>query len=457
MKTLARCFVLAVVAAVVPAANAHFLWVDVDSTDGSQAQARVYFSEGGYPGSAELVDRLDPTVAWVLTKNNEPLDLKLSNWTNDEEGVGAKVAPVSLDDTCSVEANCCYGVFARGDNTMLLNYSGKHLHLNSPKDLKEVAKAERLWLDIRPSVANGELTLEVDFKGEPVNKATVVVTGPEGEDRELETNAEGKVTVAAAPAGRYEIRATYVQPDASGEYEGKTYAQTWNISTLTMELAAAAAGDTAAEKISATELLTNARDSRAVWVDFPGMKANVTLEVDDKTATGTVTTDENGVSEMEGFGELATPFVQQQLDSLIMHRMEESTVVDKGADYEPETGTHVLGTKIRLAEEQMGSLYRIKDGVITEVNRNMGPLKFTISVLSVERNEEGNYMPSVFTVSFWNKKTGEVHSTHTYTHTWQRVGPYDLPETLTIVSAEKDTRRVVRMNFSDLELLNDEG
>lgn len=456
MKTLAKMFVLAVVAVVVPAANAHFLWVDVDSSDASQAQARFYFSEGGYAGSAELVDRLDPTEAWVLTKNNEPLELKLSSWTNDEEGVGAKVAPVSLSDTCSVEANCCYGVFARGDNTMLLNYSGKHLHLNSPADLNEVAKADQLWLDIRPTLADDKLTLEVDYKGEPVNKASVVVTDPAGEDRELETDAKGKVTLEDAPQGRYEIRATYVQPNASGELDGKTYAQTWNISTLTMELGAAAAGETA-EKVSATDLLTNARDSRAVWNDFPGMKAKVTLEVDDQVATGTVTTDENGVSEMEGFGELATPFVQQQLDSLIMHRMEESTVVDKGADYEPETGTHVLGTKIRLAEEQMGSIYRIKDGVITEVNRNAGPLRFTISVLSVERNEKGLYMPSVFTVTFWNKKTGEVSSTHTYSHTWRRVGPYDLPETLTIVSAEKDTRRVVRMNFSDHELLNDEG
>lgn len=455
MKTLAKFFVLAAVAVVVPAAQAHFLWVDVDTSDANQAEARFYFSEAAYPGSAELVNRMDPTVAWVLTKNNEPLDLTLSTWTDEEEGIGALVAPISASDSCSVEGNCCYGVFARGNTSMLLNYYAKHLHLVSPGDLEGLASTEKLALDIRPSMTDGKLLLTVVYQDEPVSKATVVVIDPKGEEHELETDSQGQVAVPNAAAGRYEIRSTFIQGDASGEYEGETYAQTWHIATLTMMLTAA--GDVAGEEVSATDLLTQARASRAVWEGFPGMKANLTIEVDDQVASGTITIDESGTSTLEGFGDLANDFVQQQLDSMIMHRMDGSTVVDEGADYEPETGTHVLGKKVRLVDERMGSIYRIKDGVITEVNRNMGPLHFTISVMDVDRNKEGNYLPSVFTVSFWNKDSGEVHSTHTYTHSWKRVGPYDLPETLTIVSAEKGTRRVVRMNFSDQELLKDEG
>ncbi len=214
-----------------------------------------------------------------------------------------------------------------------------------------------------------------------------------------------------------------------------------------------AADEATPEELSATDLLNDARGSRAVWDGFTGLRAKMTLEVDDRAATGTLTVDEDGTATLKGFGDLAGKFVQQQIDSMIMHRMPGSTVEDAGANYDPETGTHVLGRKVRLAEERMGSVYRIKDGVITEVNRVMGPMRFTISVMNIKRNDEGKYLPNVFTVSFWDKKSGNVLSTHTYLQTWQRVGSFDLPEELIIVSAEKETRRVVKMRFSDYELL----
>ncbi len=219
-----------------------------------------------------------------------------------------------------------------------------------------------------------------------------------------------------------------------------------------------AADNATPEDPTATELLNEARGGRAVWDGFTGLRAKLTLEVDDRAATGTLTVDEDGTVTLKGFGDLAGKFVRQQIDSIIMHRMPGSTVEDTGADYDSETGdsetgTHVLGRKVRLTDERMGSVYRIKDGVITEVNRVMGPMRFTISVMDVVRNAEGKYLPGVFTVSFWNKATGDVRSTHTYLQTWRRVGSFDVPEELTIVSAEKDSRRVVKMHFSDYELL----
>ena len=453
MKMFVKPCVLALVATIVPAANAHFLWVDVDTSTDNKPEARFYFCEAATPGSDKLLDRLDPTVAWVLLGNNELLDLSLSAWRDEDEGTAALVAPVPASDARSIEARCCYGVFTHGKTSMLLNYYAKHLNRISPADLPNVSVAERLALDIRPAIADDRLVLEVAFHGKPAENVPLVVTDSQNVDHEIETNTQGQASLTAPVSGRYAIRATYVEPNASGEYGGKPYSQTRHISTLTMTLAAVGTGEATSDKISATELLNEARGARAVWNAFPGVRAKMTLEVDNRAASGTITIDEDGTATLEGFGDLAGTFVREQIDSMIMHRMPGSTVEDTGADYEPETGTHALGRKVRLAEERMGSVYRIKDGVITEVNRVMGPMRFTISVMRIKRNAEGKYLPGVFTVSFWDKNSGNLLSTHTYSQTWRRVGPFDFPEDLIIVSAEKNTRRVVKMHFSDYKLL----
>ena len=101
----------------------------------------------------------------------------------------------------------------------------------------------------------------------------------------------------------------------------------------------------------------------------------------------------------------------------------------------------------------MGSHYRIKDDVIREVNRKSDSGRFTISVLEVRRNEEGKYLPGVYTVSFWNKD-GSLRSTTTTTETWKRVGTFDLPLTHDSVATSANELRNLRMELSGHKLLD---
>ena len=140
------------------------------------------------------------------------------------------------------------------------------------------------------------------------------------------------------------------------------------------------------------------------------------------------------------------------LRSLVGHRMPGGETDDK-VSFADEQIDHPLGRLIKLDyDSAMASAYRIKDGVIREVNRQMDGGKFTISVFEVHRNAEGKYLPGYYTVSFWNKD-GTLRSSSTTHETWVRVGQFDLPATHASVATGKDEHRNVSMIFSNHKLL----
>lgn len=453
-KALTSLTSLALLAVATPA-WAHFVWVETDVDVDGQPRVVVSFAEGLEGGSANLVDRIAGSEAWLRTPQGEPSRLELTTWIDEPAGVGALVAPVPAEGSAAVDVACRYGVFERGETSMLLNYYAKHLRLNDAGDLAKLARAERLPLDIVPRAEGKGLQLQVLWQGRPAAGVEVVVLDPQDESRQFETNDRGTVTFSPTEAGRYAIRARHVEADRAGELDGKSYSQAWSFCTLTIDLPLAEASDSAAAH-SASDLLLQARQNRAVWEDFPGMTADVRMHVDHQAESGRITIAANGDISLQGIDQVATPFVMQQLESLVMHRMPGSQIDDEGAEFEQEDGKHALGRLLVLDDQRMGSVYRVHDDVITEVNRVMGKQRFTISVLDVEHNRDGKYLPHVFTVSFWDVDSGALNSSLTYYHQWQRLGAFDLPSLLTIVRAGKDERTVVRVEFSNLELLDQE-
>ena len=117
-----------------------------------------------------------------------------------------------------------------------------------------------------------------------------------------------------------------------------------------------------------------------------------------------------------------------------------------------EAAAHPLGQLVKLDyDTAMGSSYRINKRVIRQVNREMNGGRFTISVLDVVWNEEREYLPSVYSVNFWNKD-GSLRSSTTIRNTWVRVHDLDLPSEHFAVSAGKDSLDYVRIVFSDHQL-----
>jgi hypothetical protein len=427
-------------------ALAHFVWIDVQHGMSNPVQARVFFSENPEPGSARLIDRLKTIEAWACAAGAQPRTLKLAAWRDAALDRAALTADLPEGDCC-LTAKCRYGVIEREGLAVLLHYYARHL----PGGISQSTDAIELPLDIVP--ASGPVgRFRVLWKGRPVPDAEVVVLASDGDGVEQKTDSEGLLKLAFDKAGSFALRARYVEPDQAGVLDGKSYSQAWHYATLTFEVPAAASP---AAQQPAGQVLAAARGHRAVWNDFPGFCANMDVWFDGTHAAGEILVNKSGQVEFKGLEQLGEGFVDRHLSSLVMHRLA-GRQFDEKASFE-EDDHHVLGRRLRLADDRMGSVYRIRDDVITEVNRIMGNKRFTISVLDVSRNDEGKYLPRVFTVSYWDTATGKLESSETVFHDWKRVGRFDLPRSLVVVSAgDGGKRQVLKVGFSDHQLLVEE-
>ena len=98
------------------------------------------------------------------------------------------------------------------------------------------------------------------------------------------------------------------------------------------------------------------------------------------------------------------------------------------------------------------SSYRVKDDQITVVNRHIGPMNMTITVLENQKTPEGKFLPRAYTVQYWNAADGSLLRTQTFQNQWQRVGKFDLPAEDTVVTSSSDGLSVRTLKLTNLKL-----
>src|SRR5215472_7116163 len=115
--------------------------------------------------------------------------------------------------------------------------------------------------------------------------------------------------------------------------------------------------------------------------DFRGFKAKLRYSIDEKTREGQVTihSPNDIMLEIEGTeGELKT--LQQEISSLCGHRWHAPYSAGDGRYMLSldENADHPLGQLVTFQDDPFQSSYRIKNGSLVQVNRQMGPTRFTI-------------------------------------------------------------------------------
>lgn len=441
--------VMAALAMTVNSARAHFVWVSVQTTSSGQPQAHIWFSELAEPDDAALVDKIAQTKAWSRVAGNENAPLSLAKEIKD--GGGAWVGNLPADAE-AVSARCAYGVIERRGMVFRLEYYAKYLDGASPA-FPSLAREEKLDLDVVPKLDAKECTLQVLWKGKPAAGSQIVAFDADGNQHELKTDEQGIARLPVGKAGLYSIRAKWTTEE-SGQEGDKAYKQAHHYSTLALNVPDARHDGAAAEKKSpsAAEVVRQAREARALWHDFPGFEADLTLFAEDRSQQGRINVSSSGQVELSGFELKDEKSVLQTLRSLVSHRLG-GGAEDESVSFVDEQFDHPLGQLIKFDEDvSMGSHYRIKDGVIRQVNRKTDGGRFTISVFEVRRNAEGKYLPGFYSVNFWNAD-GTLRSNTTTCETWVRIGTFDLPLTHNSVTAGKDVHKNLRMEFSHHRLL----
>lgn len=171
---------------------------------------------------------------------------------------------------------------------------------------------------------------------------------------------------------------------------------------------------------------------------FAGFTADITVTGDAGSYTGTV--------EVSGPRDIAvsldapedlTAWAKQQMASMAGHRW--PTAYEDGDGRWTMTldaAPSALGQLVTQHDDPFTSSYRVRDGHISQVNRQMGSTRFTITMQSHVPASDGRLLPETFTVTYWDMDAGQLSRTEIFSDTYGLVDGVDVPLERRIVSAD---------------------
>lgn len=206
----------------------------------------------------------------------------------------------------------------------------------------------------------------------------------------------------------------------------------------------------------ARALLRQAFENTARWQpDFKGFSADLTVNVNGKEVTGTVIV--NGPREVT----VSLPdadlqkWAEGQIGMIAGHRIARKFDESDGkyALTLGDDADHPLGPKLMIHGDEMGSFYRIAGGRITQINRSMKHLAFTINVEESAVTQEGKFLTTRYTVYYFSPQDRKLANVESFTDTHTRVGSSDLPGSRRIISYENGEIVVRSLAFKNHKML----
>jgi hypothetical protein len=168
----------------------------------------------------------------------------------------------------------------------------------------------------------------------------------------------------------------------------------------------------------ARELLRRAYEKTSRWgKDFPGFTAELIVNDRGKRAQGSVTVKSPREVEVLLPEEGLQKWAQGQIAMMAIHR---SSRPFEEADGKytltlAEEDDHPLGRLLYIHGDGMSSCYRIKDDRITQINRSMERIKFTINVEESLTTPDGKHLTTRYTVFYFSPQDNRLLQAESYT------------------------------------------
>jgi hypothetical protein len=440
-------------------ARAHFLFIRIGTQAEAGRAAEVYFSEQAEAGDPRFVAKVAHTQLWVQARPGEFRELAV------RPGLDRLRAALPADRSLVVVGSCQYGVLARPQQTpFLLRYYPKAV-AGIAEELNRMIPKREIPFEIQATFEGGSpektnsgssggvVRLAALRDGRPIPGAVFTAIDSDLTEATIQAGPDGSAVWTPPEPGRYSI---YVKETLKqrGTLDGKSYEEIREFATLalTWPLEHRQADPEAAR------LFRAALAQRAAWRNFPGFSAEIQGWLDGRAFGGSVKVAPDGTVEVKTDDPAAKPWLQDQLESMVMHR-QPPPAADSASTQGPrlqlvdESDEHPLGKLIAVEGGRMASSYRIKDHQILVVNRRMGNRNMTITVLDNETNLEGQFLPHSYVVQYWDAATGRLLSTETIQERWQRVSGYDLPAMHSVLSASDAGLSVRSVRFSNPHVL----
>ncbi len=447
MKT--RLLVLASVLAALGAveARAHYLFIYIGPPAEAGRSAEVYFSESATAGDPRFIDKIAHTKLWLQKSPGEfePLTVR--------KGADRLRAYLPAGASVVVIGECQYGVIARENQVPFLLRHYPKAMAGKPDELNRLAPRDESPLEIMATIDDNRVTFTVLRGGKPLPGAKLTTIDADLTNEEFSAGPDGRAVWTPPTPGRYSVYTQFVTKQA-GELDGKRYEEIREFATLAFVWPLERRGPDA----QAVALFEQAIAARAQWKNFPGFRANIAGEIDGRPFDGSVAVDAEGGVKLETQEPVVIKWVTEQLESIAMHRGA-GAADDSSSDrarpvlrFADDHADHSLGRLLAFEGGSFASSYRVKDGQIMVVNRQIGPLNMTITVLDNERNADGLFLPRSYTVQYWDAATGALRRAESVVERWQRVGSWDLPASHTVTTASESGLSVRSFTLSKHEL-----
>jgi len=426
-------------------AQAHFLFVRILPAAEGGRFSEVYFSDQADAGDPRFIDKIASTQLWLQTEPGKFTPLKV------HQAADRLRALVPSSGGFAVVGKCTYGVLARAKQpAFLLRHYPKAVAGDSAAIATLQPKGEIPFeIQIRPDSAGLEFTAL--RKGKPLPNAVFHWVAVDLKGASFKADEQGKARWTPPAPGAFAVYTGQTLAEA-GAHQGAKYDEIREFTTLAFTWPLDAKG----ADPEAAALFQEAMAARAAWKGFPGFSADIAARVDGRPWKGTVTISAKGTVELTMEDEAVTPWIQEQLDSLVMHRIarpqgtQEKAAPVRFADADRD---HPLGRLLLFEGGKFASSYRVKDKQLLVVNRHLGKVNMTITVLDNDKNKEGQFLPRSYTVQYWDAATGQLQRTETIQDRWTRVGAWDLPTLHQVVTSSSAGQSMKMMNLSWHELL----
>jgi hypothetical protein len=436
-----------------PEADAHFLFIRIKPMAEGGRWAEVYFSDQAEAGDPKFVEKIAATQLWAQTVaapgRLQPLAV--------HKGADRLKALLPGGGSVVVIGACEYGVLSRPKQAPFLLRHFPKAVMGRPEELNRMAPRSEIPLEIEAKFEDAVIHLVALRQGRPVPGAVFHAVDTNLTETQIKAGEDGQATWSPPAEGQYTVYVETVTKQG-GSAGGKAYEEVREFATLAFTWPLSHPATEADPE--AVALFEHALAARAAWGDdFPGFAAQLAGSVDGRPFMGSVTVRDDGSVKVEADDPVARTWLQDQLESIVMHRLasgrggsppDQPRPVLRFADDEDD---HPLGRLLTFVGGSFASSYRVKERQIKVVNRHMGKRNMTITVLDNDRNPEGRYLPRSYLVQYWDAATGTLDHVESIQERWQRFGSWDLPVAHTVTDASDAGFSVRSVTLSEHRLL----
>jgi hypothetical protein len=350
----------------------------------------------------------------------------------------------------SVIGECTYGVLGGGKRTPFLLRHYPKAVAGRPEEIRALQPKAEIPFEIQIREDKDTLTFVALRDGKPVPNAAFSAALANLKEHTFKADAEGKAQWKPASSGYYAVYTSQRLKEA-GSHQGQKYEEIREFTTLAFSWPLQPQG----ADPEAVKLFQEAISARASWHQFPGFSAEIKALADGRSWRGTAKITPKGDVELNEEDDIVAPWVREQMESMVLHRVARSSEKPPILRFADSDREHPMGRLLIFQGGKFASSYRVKDQQIMVVNRSLGKTNMTITVLDNDQNAEKKFLPRSYTVQYWDAVSGNLQRTETIQNRWTRLGSWDLPTLLTVLTSSGTGQSVKTMTLSQHRLLSE--